>query len=111
MALALRDCSRGGLHVKRLKPLIAALLCIALAMPASAQSPTQQPRQSYPAPASSAETKTFSQAELDQAVAPIALYPDALLAQVLVASTYPIEVVYADRCLAGNARLNAQAVE
>jgi len=97
--------------MKRLKPLIAALLCIALAMPASAQSPTQQPRQSYPAPASSAETKTFSQAELDQAVAPIALYPDALLAQVLVASTYPIEVVYADRWIAANPGLKGTALE
>ena len=38
----------------------------------------------------------FSQAELDQMLAPIALYPDALLAQVLMASTYPVEVVTAD---------------
>jgi hypothetical protein len=83
--------------MKRLKPLIAALLCVALVMPVTAQSPAQQPPQSSPAQAPSAETKTFSQAELDQVVAPIALYPDALLAQVLIASTYPIEVVYADR--------------
>jgi hypothetical protein len=36
-------------------------------------------------------------AQLDQLVAPIALYPDSLLAQVLMASTYPLEVVQADR--------------
>jgi hypothetical protein len=41
--------------------------------------------------------RTFSQQELDQLLAPIALYPDALLAQVLMASTYPLEVVEADR--------------
>ena len=35
--------------------------------------------------------------QLDQLVAPIALYPDTLLAQVLMASTYPLEVVQADR--------------
>jgi hypothetical protein len=35
--------------------------------------------------------------QLDQLVAPIALYPDALVAQVLAASTYPTEVVEADR--------------
>src|SRR4029078_11506524 len=35
--------------------------------------------------------------QLDQLVAPIALYPDPLLAQVLMASTYPLEVVQADR--------------
>jgi hypothetical protein len=39
----------------------------------------------------------FSQAELDQILAPIALYPDQLLAQVLMAATYPLEVVQAAR--------------
>lgn len=39
----------------------------------------------------------FSQQELDQMLAPIALYPDALLSQILMASTYPIEVVQAAR--------------
>ena len=56
-----------------------------------------------PSPDSSAfavtatETGSFSQQELDQLLAPIALYPDALLAQILMASTYPLEVVAADR--------------
>ena len=40
---------------------------------------------------------TYTQAELDQMLAPIALYPDALLSQVLMAATYPIEVVEAAR--------------
>ena len=39
----------------------------------------------------------FSQAELDQMLAPIALYPDTVLSQILIASTYPIEIVQADR--------------
>ncbi len=39
----------------------------------------------------------FSQVELDRMLAPIALYPDALLSQILVASTYPLEVVEAAR--------------
>ena len=38
-----------------------------------------------------------SQQELDQMLAPIALYPDALLSQILMASTYPLEVVEAAR--------------
>ena len=97
--------------MKRLKPLIAALLCVALAMPATAQSPAQQPPQPSTAAAPSAEAKTFSQAELDQLVAPIALFPDALLAQVLMASTYPIELVYADRWIAGNPGLKGTALE
>jgi len=39
----------------------------------------------------------FTQQELDQMLAPIALYPDALLSQILMASTYPLEVVEAAR--------------
>ena len=35
--------------------------------------------------------------QLDQLLAPIALYPDALLAQILMASTYPLEIVKANR--------------
>ena len=47
--------------------------------------------------ATSSEEQQLSQGELDALVAPIALYPDALLAQVLMAATYPLEVVQADR--------------
>ena len=39
----------------------------------------------------------FKQEELDQMLAPIALYPDSLLGQILIASTYPLEIVQADR--------------
>jgi Protein of unknown function (DUF3300) len=46
-----------------------------------------------------AEADWFSDAELEELVAPVALYPDALLAQVLVASTYPLQIVKADRIL------------
>lgn len=49
-----------------------------------------------PVQAFSAETKaTFSQAELDQMIAPIALYPDSLLSQILMASTYPANIAEA----------------
>jgi hypothetical protein len=43
------------------------------------------------------DRKSYSQAELDQMLAPIALYPDALLSQVLMASTYPLDLVEAAR--------------
>lgn len=39
----------------------------------------------------------YTQQQLDQMLAPVALYPDSLLAQVLMASTYPLEVVQAQR--------------
>jgi hypothetical protein len=55
--------------------------------------------------ASPPQKQLLSEAELDQLVAPIALYPDALLAQVLMASTYPLEVVQADRFAKANASL------
>jgi hypothetical protein len=50
-------------------------------------------------------TSTLSESELDNLVAPIALYPDALLSQVLVASTYPLEVVEAQQWLQQNGNL------
>jgi hypothetical protein len=48
---------------------------------------------------------TLKPAELEGLVAPIALYPDALLANVLMASTYPLEVVRAERWLNQNKSL------
>ena len=50
----------------------------------------------------------FSQQELDQMLAPIALYPDALLSQVLIASTYPLEVVQAARWSRAHAELRGE---
>lgn len=52
----------------------------------------------------------FKQEELDQILAPIALYPDALLAQILSASTYPIEVVAAAKFLKANQGLSGEAL-
>ena len=54
--------------------------------------------------------KTFKQEELDQMLAPIALYPDSLLTQILIASTYPIEVVQAERWLHQNKGLKGDAM-
>jgi len=55
--------------------------------------------------------KKFSKEELDQMLAPIALYPDALLAQVLMASTYPLEVVMADRWVKQNKTLSGDKLK
>jgi len=54
--------------------------------------------------------KTFKQEELDQLLAPIALYPDSLLAQILMASTYPLEVVEAARWAKKNDGLKGDAL-
>jgi hypothetical protein len=56
-------------------------------------------------PAEAPETLLAAE-ELDALVAPVALYPDALLAQVLVAATYPLQVVQADRLVAASAEMS-----
>ena len=61
--------------------------------------------------ATSSEEQQLSQGELDALVAPIALYPDALLAQVLMAATYPLEVVQADRFAKANSSLKGDKLD
>src|SRR6476661_8542607 len=56
------------------------------------------------------QAPVFKQEELDQILAPIALYPDSLVAQILMASTYPLEVVQADRFAKQNASLKGEAL-
>ncbi len=67
-------------------------------LPAAAEPPAaaESPRQAALAPATPT-TPSLTQAELDQLLAPIALYPDQLLSQILMASTYPLEIVEAAR--------------
>ncbi|PWT85372.1 MAG: DUF3300 domain-containing protein, partial [Proteobacteria bacterium] len=48
--------------------------------------------------------------ELDSLVAPVALYPDPVLSQVLVASTYPVDIVEAARWLQENNHLSGKAL-
>jgi len=54
--------------------------------------------------------KVFKQEELDQILAPIALYPDSLLTQILMASTYPLEVVQAERWAKQNKDMKGDAL-
>ena len=53
--------------------------------------------------------KPFTPEQLDQMLAPIALYPDALLSQTLMAATYPLEVVEAARWTQANPNLKGDA--
>jgi hypothetical protein len=83
-------------------------------MPVAAQVPPPPPSpvpSTTPAVAPSPTAKSFSQEELDQLLAPIALYPDALLAQVLMASTYPLEIVSAERWVKANSALKDEGLE
>ena len=79
------------------RALLVCLLVIGFAVGAPAASP----------PA----VEQISQDELDALLAPIALYPDGLLIQVLIASTYPLELVQADRFLKQNSALRGEALD
>jgi hypothetical protein len=80
----------------RRRMLVLSLATLAVvALPAHGQAPT--------------ERQPFSPAELDQMLAPIALYDDALLSQVLMAASYPLEIVEAARWSQANPNLKGDA--
>jgi hypothetical protein len=61
-------------------------------------------------PAAPETPAPLSNDELDQLVAPIALYPDALVAQILAGATYPTEVVEAARWQGANSGLSGNSL-
>jgi hypothetical protein len=63
-----------------------------------------------PAEQQAAPRSTLTAQQLDNLVAPLALYPDPLLSQVLVAATYPLEVVQANQWLQENRQLTGTAL-
>ncbi|HSZ62984.1 MAG TPA: DUF3300 domain-containing protein [Terriglobales bacterium] len=56
------------------------------------------------------QAATIPPGELDSLVAPIALYPDPLLSQTLVAATYPLEIIQLQQWLGKNSNLKDQAL-
>ena len=83
---------------------LTAILCIG-ALPGSAvAAPTQQA-----APPAEQTAALIPADQLDSLVAPIALYPDPLLSQTLVASTYPLEVIQLQQWLAQHKDLKGMA--
>jgi hypothetical protein len=91
------DASRRSSRRRTLALSLAALTMAALPMRAQAQAQAQT------------EPKPFSPEELDQMLAPIALYDDALLSQVLMAASYPLEIVEAARWSQANPNLKGDA--
>src|SRR3974390_577827 len=85
-------------------------------VPVAAQDAPPAPPPGAPPPpppgGSVPSTSALAPAQPDQLLAPIALYPDDLLARILMASTYPLEVVQADRWLQdpANASLSGSAL-
>jgi uncharacterized membrane protein YgcG len=103
MATSIKPCINASVYrcVKLLALPLAAFLVV--------QSPAFAEELSAPAAATAAASTT--QQNLDQILAPIALYPDALIAQILMASTYPLEVVEAARWVKANPKLHDKALE
>ena len=91
--------------LKLLAQLMAFTLFFVFAQAASAQSPPA------PTPASAPADQALKPEQLDALVAPIALYSDTLLAEVLMASTYPLEVVQAARWVDENKNLKGDALK
>ena len=86
----------------------AAILCAVVLLPGNALVVAAQDQQPAAAPAEAPVKIPADQ--LDSLVAPIALYPDALLSQTLVASTYPLEVVQLKQWLDQHKDLKGKAL-
>src|SRR5262245_54220133 len=112
--------ARFGGAWRRARPNLAAACCALLlldgnvlmvARAASPPPPEKPPADKSTAPAAAPGAEAEKPApkippeQLDSLVAPIALYPDSLLAQTLVASTYPLELVQLQQWLAKNPKL------
>jgi hypothetical protein len=75
--------------------------------------PAQAPQSQEPQPAQAPQAPPYMQQtpeQLQQLVAPIALYPDSLVSQILAASTFPEQVVEADRWVQANPGLKGDAL-
>jgi len=90
--------------------LVVALPAAAMAQATTPAAPAAPSTQAQPASPPAPAVELLKPEQLEALVAPIALYPDELLANVLAASTYPLEVVQADRWLKDNKSLKGDAL-
>jgi hypothetical protein len=91
-------------YMKIVRQQVVAILNIALLLTAGPGGPGIATAQQAEGPPPAA----MAASQLDQLVSPIALYPDPLLAQVLVAATFPTDVVQADRWVKQHKNLKGQ---
>ena len=87
-----------------------AILCCVLLAPGVAVQASQSQAPAAAAGSTQQEAANLPPDQIDSLVAPIALYPDPLLAQVLAASTYPLELVQLQQWLAKNKTLKDKAL-
>src|SRR6476620_8035563 len=111
---ACRDGPKEGVMFRCGKTLIALAMLMAIPVAVSAQTADNPPApssQAQPASQPPPGAELLKPEQLEALVAPIALYPDELLANVLAASTYPLEVVQADRWLKERKTLKGDALK
>ena len=96
--------------IEKFQGALAASLLVAAVVAENPAVAQQQPAAAPPAGATQG-APVNKQQELDQLLAPIALYPDALIAQILMASTYPLEVVEAARWTKEHPNVKDKALE
>jgi uncharacterized membrane protein YgcG len=94
----------------RMKQTLAVLISGSLMLGALAGCASEPPAPETPPAAAVVQPSQQSTDQLDQLVAPIALYPDSLVAQILAAATYPTEVVEAERWMQQHSDLKGQAL-
>jgi hypothetical protein len=102
-------------HRTSLQARVTASVCAALLIPPGVGLTAPRQTQTPPAQTAAQITPTTPTArlpndQLDSLVAPIALYPDPLLAQVLAASTYPLEIVQLQQWMAKHTDLKGEAL-
>ncbi len=85
-------------------------LCVVVLIPGNALTYMPAPRQEQAAPPQAKPAAKIPPDQLDALVAPIALYPDPMLAQTLAASTYPLEIIQLQQWLAKNPGLKDKAL-
>ena len=89
---------------------VTATVCAALLIPSSGFSAALRHPQAPAAATTSSAAARIPNDQLDSLVAPIALYPDPLLAQALAASTYPLEIIQLQQWMAKNPDLKGEAL-
>ena len=89
---------------------VAVVLCVLLLGSGNAMLLAQDAAPAQEAAPAEEDAPKLSNDQLDSLVAPIALYPDPLLAQTLVASTYPLEIIQLQQWLAKNPNLKDKAL-
>jgi hypothetical protein len=89
--------------MKNIKRVLTFIVIALFIMPVSAKAQFQNDYEQ--------ESRQFSNEELAQMLAPVALYPDALLSQILIAASYPYEVAEADSWLSRNPNLTDEQLD